>query len=55
MKVSADVPLAEILVEHGIVSSKSEFSRLDKEGAIKEIESGVYRIGKHRFIRIESI
>lgn len=45
--------LVDILLEEGIVSSKSEFTRLNKEGAIKEMENGVYRIGKHRFLRIE--
>lgn len=46
-------PLVEILLGKGLVSSKTEFTRLNKEGAIKEIEPGVYRIGKHRFIKIE--
>jgi tyrosyl-tRNA synthetase len=45
-------PLVEILLREGLVSSKTEFNRLDKEGAIKEIENGVYRIGKHRFLKI---
>ncbi len=53
VKAGKDAPLAEILLEHGIVSSKSEFSRLNKEGAIEEMENGVYRVGKHRFIKIE--
>ncbi len=48
-----DEPLAEILLREGLVSSKTEFNRLNKAGAIKEIENGVYRIGKHRFLRIE--
>lgn len=48
-----DEPLVEVLLREGLVSSKTEFNRLDKEGAIKEIESGVYRIGKHRFLRVE--
>lgn len=48
----AGEPLAEILLREGIVASKSEFNRLNKEGAINEIESGVYRVGKHRFIKI---
>ncbi|MBI1974517.1 MAG: tyrosine--tRNA ligase [Candidatus Zambryskibacteria bacterium] len=52
VQAGQNAPLAEILLEHGLVSSKTEFNRLNKEGAIKEIESGVYRIGKHRFIRI---
>ncbi len=53
VKVSKDTPLVEILLKQGLVSSKTEFNRLSKAGAIKEIENGVYRIGKHRFLRIE--
>lgn len=53
VRASKDTPLADILLEQGLVSSKTEFNRLNKEGAIKEIENGVYRIGKHRFLRIE--
>src|SRR3989344_6087575 len=53
VKVNKDTPLVETLMEHGLVSSKTEFNRLNKEGAIEEIENGVYRIGKHRFLRIE--
>lgn len=53
VKVSKGTPLVETLLEHGLVSSKTEFNRLNKEGAIEEIESGIYRIGKHRFLRIE--
>src|SRR3989338_4602156 len=45
-------PLVEILLREGLVSSKTEFNRLEKDGAIEEMESGVYRIGKHRFLRI---
>jgi len=52
-KVAKDTPLVEILLKQGLISSKSEFNRLNKEGAIREIEKGVYRIGKHRFLRIE--
>jgi len=55
VKVNKDTPLVEILLKQGLVSSKTEFNRLNKEGAIKEIENGVYRIGKHRFLRIEII
>ncbi len=55
VQASKDTPLVEILLKQGLVSSKTEFNRLNKEGAIKEIESGVYRIGKHRFLRIEAI
>jgi tyrosyl-tRNA synthetase len=46
-------PLVEILLAKGLISSKTEFNRLDKAGAIEEIENGVYRIGKHRFLKIE--
>jgi tyrosyl-tRNA synthetase len=54
VKASKDKALVEIVLAAGLVSSKSEFNRLNDEGAVKEIESGVYRIGKHRFIRIET-
>ncbi|KKU50279.1 MAG: tyrosine--tRNA ligase [Candidatus Zambryskibacteria bacterium RIFCSPHIGHO2_12_FULL_48_10] len=47
-----DEPLVEILLKEGLVSSKTEFNRLNKDGAIEEIESGVYRVGKHRFLKI---
>ena len=53
VEASKDTPLVEIFLKHGIVSSKTEFNRLNKEGAIKEIEKCVYRIGKHRFLRIK--
>ncbi len=47
-----DEPLVEILLREGVVSSKTEFNRLQKDGAIEEMESGVYRVGKHRFLKI---
>lgn len=53
VKAGKDTLLVEILLEAGLVSSKSEFNRLNKEGAINEIENGVYRVGKHRFLKIE--
>lgn len=53
VRVGKDKPLVEILIEQGLVSSKTEFNRLMKNGAIEEKEGGVYRIGKHRFIKIE--
>jgi len=53
VKTSKDTPLVEILLEQGLVSSKTEFNRLTKSGAIKEMANGVYRIGKHRFLKIE--
>ncbi|MBX4206250.1 tyrosine--tRNA ligase [Candidatus Parcubacteria bacterium] len=53
VKAGKDAELVDILIEEGVISSKSEFTRLNKEGAIREMENGVYRVGKHRFIRIE--
>lgn len=53
VKISKNTPLVEILLEKGLVASKTEFSRLQKDGAIKEIDIGIYRIGKHRFIKVE--
>jgi tyrosyl-tRNA synthetase len=53
VKISKNTPLVDILLEKGLVSSKTEFNRLSKDGAIKEIDIGVYRIGKHRFIKVE--
>ncbi|MEX2013569.1 MAG: tyrosine--tRNA ligase [Parcubacteria group bacterium] len=52
-KVKAGTPLVETFLAHGTVSSKSEFNRLEKAGAIEKMQNGVYRIGKHRFLRIE--
>lgn len=56
--------LADGLVVNGIVSSKSEFRRLVTQGAIEKdgqrvidplllASAGVFRIGKHRFVRVE--
>lgn len=50
--VEAGTNLVDILLQEGLVSSKTEFNRLEKDGAIKELEKGTYRIGKHRFIKI---
>ena len=55
VRANKETSLVEILLKQGLVSSKTEFNRLNKEGAIKEIENGVYRIGKHRFLRIKTI
>ncbi len=71
IKVKLKIPLVEILMKEGIVSSKSEFRRLIEEGAIKfkgtleekKIidpntlvgEAGALRIGKKRFLKIEII
>ena len=53
VQVSKDFSLVDVLMEQGLVSSKTEFNRLMKAGAIEEKENGVYRIGKHRFLKIE--
>ena len=55
IQVDKDTPLVDVLLKEGMISSKSEFNRLNKEGAIKEIEKGVYRIGKHRFLKIKEL
>jgi len=55
VKIDKNTPLVEVFLKHKLVASKSEFNRLNKEGAIKEIESGVYRVGKHRFLKIETL
>ncbi|MBX4181444.1 tyrosine--tRNA ligase, partial [Candidatus Parcubacteria bacterium] len=52
VEVPTGTELADIFIANGMLSSKSEFTRLNKEGAIKEMENGVYRIGKHRFLKI---
>ena len=65
--VSNDYLLSEALLNDGIIKSKSDFVRLVREGAITMIDpkeekvldiferakTGVYRIGKHRFVRIK--
>lgn len=67
IKTKVGERLDTLFVEHEIVSSKTEFSRLVKQGAVSEVESGekvgdttlsaesgtkTYRIGKHRFVRV---
>ncbi len=52
VSASKDDKLVDILLKHNLVSSKTEFNRLEKAGAIEEKENGVYRIGKHRFLKI---
>lgn len=53
VKAGGEEKLVDIFLKHNIVSSKTEFNRLEKAGAIEEKEKGVYRIGKHRFLKIE--
>ena len=65
VKVVENELLSEVLLKQNIISSKSDFSRLVKEGAITILEEnkkitdlketakeGTYKIGKHRFIKI---
>ena len=68
VQVKIKVPLVDLLIKQGLVSSKTEFRRLVKEGAIKfkgELEerkiidpetlvseSGSLKIGKKRFLKI---
>lgn len=67
IKCSEGSLLSEVLVGHKILSSKSDFARLVKEGAITNLDtnekvpdiyfkvtSGTYKIGKHRFVRIQA-
>lgn len=63
--VLADENLSDVLLRAKIIKSKSDFVRLVKEGAVSNIEkkekiydifikasTGIYKIGKHRFIKI---
>ncbi len=65
-EISGTGVLGEILVGNKIVDSKSEWRRLVDQGAVSNLskeekitdphtqgEDGVYRIGKHRFIKIK--
>ena len=65
--VEGNMTLMELLVEHEIVSSKSEFRRLVQEEAITDLTINeklkdvnlvpmtgmTFRIGKHRFVKIK--
>lgn len=71
IKVKMKMPLADILVNKGIVSSKSEFRRLVEQGAIKLYadteekkiadpnalaeESGDLKIGKKKFLKLKVV
>lgn len=67
VKVSEGAKLVDILIAEKIISSKTEFRRLISEGAITDMEKNekikdfeikilktVYKIGKHRFIKIKN-
>lgn len=64
-KLEADKKLMDVVIESGLVSSKTEYRRLLEAGAIEHMDTeftikddtekctvGTYRIGKKRFIRI---
>lgn len=65
IRVSEDVLLGDVLTEHKVVASKTDWKRLVKEGAVSLVDGekvadvhvvalpGVYRIGKKRFVNIE--
>lgn len=69
VRVQFKKPLADILIEEGLVESRSEFKRLVESGSIKikvqqeerriidpnslVEESGAIRVGKKRFLKIE--
>ena len=66
IKIETGSLLVDVLLENGIVKSKTEFRRLVEEGAISELNSGekindlqfsissdsVFRIGKKRFLSV---
>ncbi len=65
--VSDDSLLSEELIKADLIKSKSDFVRLIREGAITNMDtkekvsdihakaiSGTYKVGKHRFIRIQA-
>ena len=63
---SRGASLRNLLLEHGLVSSGSEFGRLVKEGAVKNIDTGekirditfvvdkdtVFKLGKRSFVKV---
>ncbi|MDP2642092.1 MAG: tyrosine--tRNA ligase [bacterium] len=67
VKAKGGDKLSEIMISQGVVSSKTEWRTLVKEGAVSNIETGekikspdevvsgglTLKVGKHRFLRIE--
>lgn len=51
VKVDPKLSLTGKLVAGGIVASKSEAKRLEDQGAIEEVEPGLFRVGKKKFVR----
>jgi tyrosyl-tRNA synthetase len=64
LHTTSDKDMVSLLVEAGIVSSKTDWRRLIDEGAVKDVEkdaitdpkilaySGTFKIGKKRFVKI---
>ena len=64
LEVSKEKELGDVLVEAGIVTSKTDWRRLIKEGAVNDVDSGeikdpktqtytgTFKIGKKRFVKI---
>jgi len=65
--ITASGALGDVLVREKIIASKTEWRRLVKQGAVENLstkekiddpealaETGTYKIGKHRFIKIEN-
>lgn len=64
IEATGDKELADVLVEAGIVTSKTDWRRLVKEGAVNDVEkgevqdpkalavTGTFKIGKKRFVKI---
>ena len=66
MKISAGESLSEIFLRAGVVKSKTELRRLVEAGAVHDMDTGekisdpaysvnktaVFKIGKHRFLRV---
>lgn len=70
VKAPKDAKLSDAVISQGTVSSKTEWRRLIKDGAVTNLDTGekisnpdealkdeaiVLRLGKHRFIRIEPL
>jgi tyrosyl-tRNA synthetase len=64
LSASPDADMVDVLVEHGIVASKTEWRRLVEDGAVTDTDgttitdpkakayAGTFKIGKKRFVRL---
>ena len=63
IKVKKETPLVDVLLDQGLVSSKSDARRMIEQGGVKKddtvidsvdakAEAGTYRVGKRKFLRI---